>query len=118
MTSNPPWTKAAENLRHRTLQIGHGAWTCIQCLHRVDQHDLAVEDPVHIAAQRPLLAERLARWRREDAITDLFDLDAVSARLASLPPADVLARTIDTGKGDWAAIERAGSLTCAFRVMS
>lgn len=82
------------------------------------KHDLAVEDPVHIAAQRPLLAERLARWRRQDAITDLFDLDAVAARLASLPPADVLARTIDTGQGDWAAIERAGSLTRAFRVMS
>jgi len=80
--------------------------------------DLIVEDPVHVAAQRPLLAERLAHWRQQDAITDVFDLDAVMARLASLPPADVLARTIDTGQGDWAAIDRAGSLTRAFRVMA
>jgi asparagine synthase (glutamine-hydrolysing) len=80
--------------------------------------DLVVEDPVHVAAQRLPLTERLALWRQHDAITDLFDLDAVAARLASLPVAEDLARTIDTGQGDWTAIDQAGSLTRAFRVMS
>ncbi|WP_428245403.1 asparagine synthetase B family protein [Ferrovibrio sp.] len=80
--------------------------------------DLVVEDPVYVAAQRPLLAERLAAMRHREAIAGLFDLDAVAARLAALPPAEILARTIDTGQGDWAGIENAGSLMRAFKVMA
>lgn len=80
--------------------------------------DLMVEDPIHVAGQRALLAARLpALWQR-DAIAGLFDLDAVAARLNSLPPADILARTIDCGQGDWPAVEKAGSLMRAFRVMA
>lgn len=80
--------------------------------------DLMVEDPVHVPAQRALLAGRLAALRQRDAIAGLFDLDAVAARLNSLPPADTLARTIDTGQGDQAAVEKAGSLMRAFRIMA
>lgn len=85
---------------------------------KTGKEDLVVEDPLYVAAQRALLTERLEGWRERGAIADLFDLDAVSARLASLPPAHVLARTIDTGRGDWPAVERAGSLMRAFRVMA
>lgn len=80
--------------------------------------DLMVEDPIHVAGQRPLLAARLPALRERDFIAGLFDLDAVAERLNSLPPADILARTIDTGQGDWQAVERAGSLVRAFRAMA
>jgi len=80
--------------------------------------DLMVEDPIHVAALRPLLAARLATLRKRDAIAGLFDLDAVEVRLNCLPPADILARTIDSGQGDWPAVETAGSLMRAFRVMA
>ncbi|WP_445682223.1 asparagine synthase-related protein [Radicibacter daui] len=80
--------------------------------------DLMAEDPVHVAAQRPLLARRLAALREREVIAGLFDLDAVAAWLADLPSADILARTIETGQGDWPAVERAGSLMRAFRVMA
>lgn len=80
--------------------------------------DLMVEDPIHVAVARPLLAERLATLRKQEAIASLFDLDAVAVRLNCLPPADILARTIDSGQGDWLAVEKAGSLMRAFRIMA
>lgn len=80
--------------------------------------DLMVEDPVHVAGQRPLLAARLPALGERDVIAGLFNLDAVAARLNSLPPADTLAHAIDTRQGDPMAVEKAGSLMRAFRVMA
>lgn len=79
--------------------------------------DLGSDAPIHVATQKPLLAERLARLRDRDAITDLFDLDAVAAMLHALPPADALARTIDTGLGDPSGLGIANSLMRAFQAM-
>jgi asparagine synthase (glutamine-hydrolysing) len=80
--------------------------------------DMVVEDPVHMAAQRPLLAGRLAALRGCAPVAGLFDLDAVAARLAALPPAAALARAIDTGRGEDQGIAVAGSLMRAFRIMA
>lgn len=79
--------------------------------------DLGSEVVIHLAAQRPLLAERLARLRDRPAIADLFDLDQVAACLHALPPADALARTIDTGLGDPSGLGIANSLMRAFQAM-
>jgi hypothetical protein len=71
-----------------------------------------------MAGQHRLLAERLPTLRQRDTIASLFDLDAVAARLNSLPPADTLARTTNNGQGDQTAVDMAGSLMRAFRVMA
>lgn len=83
-----------------------------------DKTDLVMEDPVHVAAQRPLLTTRLASLRTCGPVEGVFDLDKVAMRLEALPPAETLASTIDTGRGDWQAVERAGSLVRAFRAMA
>ena len=80
--------------------------------------DLTVEDPLHVATQRPLLMGRLPALREREVISSLFNMDAVEARLAGVPPAEILARTIDTGRGDQAGIGNAGSLMRAFRFMA
>lgn len=59
--------------------------------------DLTVETPLYMALQRPLVLERLAAWRRSPAIADVFDLDAVEARLRALPSPSVVAGHIATG---------------------
>ncbi len=80
--------------------------------------DLTAETPIYIAAQRALLADRIAALRKCAAVTELVDLDAVEVLLDGLPPPEVLARVIETGQGDWAAVENAGNLARAFRIMA
>lgn len=83
-----------------------------------DKADLVSEAPVYVAAERQMLAGRLAALRRHQPVTDFFNLDAMAARLHALPPADLLARTIECGEGDWPATEMAGSLLRAFRIIA
>jgi len=80
--------------------------------------DIAAETPVYIAAQRARLAGQIAALHKRSVIADIFDIEAITSALDDLPAAEVLARTIETGGGDWAAVESAGNLARAFRVMA
>ncbi len=80
--------------------------------------DLVSEAPVHVAAERQVLASRLAALRRYQPVADFFALDTLAAWLQALPSAELLAHTIDSGQGDWRAIEQAGSLLRAFRIIA
>ncbi len=80
--------------------------------------DLVVEGPVYVAAERHLLADRLAALRQHQPVAGFFNLDAMAAWLQALPPAERLAQTIDSGQGDWPAIEKAGGLLRAFRIIA
>lgn len=62
-----------------------------------DKLDLTPFTAVHVVTQRPLLLERLSRWRGHSRIANLFDLAAMEALLLSLPAAETVARVVDQG---------------------
>jgi asparagine synthase (glutamine-hydrolysing) len=72
--------------------------------------DLIGVMPLYVASQRPLLLQRLAEWRDFRQISEFFDLDAIEARLRSLPPGADLARLLDVGVGKYADFSQAHTL--------
>lgn len=86
------------------------------------KRDLTPEDALHVATQRDMLLGKLEEWRGHPRIQNLFDLDVMEDLLRGLPPADDLARILDSARivdaQDRQALSHAACLRHGFSLLS